>query len=100
MYIEVIDSGPYITDGSKQPYYIGHFRLGFGNTWGVKTQGQVPLADQCTDDIIAELTATGFNMNQTSFDRSLQVVIREVPIIHQQLIEQIVHTPSILNALQ
>ena len=55
--LSVTDQREYVLSGDKDPSYIGKFRAGFGNTWDVKTEGQVPLAQLVAKDLGADLEA-------------------------------------------
>ncbi len=73
--IIVSDERPFIKNGTKTPDYLGHFRAGFGNTWGVTTNGNVPLAELMEKDIRKELTAAGLNTTSQNPSRKLMVDI-------------------------
>lgn len=61
--VVVSDQREFVTSGNKTPWYIGHYRAGFGNTWDVVNYGKVPLADQMKKDIQSELLSLGFHGN-------------------------------------
>jgi len=75
--VEVNDDRSFIKDGSKDPSYIGHFRAGFGNTWGVLTEGKVALAEKFKKDILEELMLRGFKTGTSNEGRKLLVDIRD-----------------------
>ncbi len=72
--VVVNDKRPYVKTGEKEPWYIGHYRAGFGNTWDVSTDGKVALADQFRMDLQKELESLGFTLDQP-FNRTLNVDI-------------------------
>ncbi len=57
--VETKDSRDFIVNGDKPPSYLGLLRAGYGNPWGVKNAGNLALADQFRNDIVAELQAQG-----------------------------------------
>ena len=71
----VRDERPFVKDGTKSPGYLGHFRAGFGNTWGVTTKGNIPLAELMGKDIREELTAAGLKTSSQNPSRKLMVEI-------------------------
>ncbi len=73
--VVVRDERPFVKDGTKSPDYLGHFRAGFGNTWGVTTKGNVPLAELMEKDILKELTAAGLKTTSQNPGRKLMVDI-------------------------
>lgn len=73
--VTVIEHREYVTGGDKQPWYLGHYRAGFGNTWDVATQGKVPLAEQLQADLRGELASLG--LREGSGGRALAVKIHE-----------------------
>ncbi|HXP98233.1 MAG TPA: hypothetical protein VN809_16080 [Telmatospirillum sp.] len=76
--VQVKDERPYVTNADKTPYYIGHYRAGFGNTWDVTTEGKKPLADLMTRDLGSELTSMGFQVAPADRSKSqIEVLIRE-----------------------
>ena len=58
--VTVEDQRPFVVSGDKGPYYVGHYRAGFGNPWDVTTEGREPLADIIEADLVEELEALGF----------------------------------------
>ncbi len=60
--VMVNDDRPFIVDGNKPPSYIGHFRAGFGNTWGVTTYKDEPLAEKMRKDLTSDLQAMGLSV--------------------------------------
>lgn len=58
--VVVEDVRPFVVNKDKDPSYIGHYRAGFGNTWDVKTEGEVPLADKVRKDLVSDLVALHF----------------------------------------
>lgn len=76
--LSVTDQREYVLSGAKDPSYIGKFRAGFGNTWDVKTEGQVPLAELIAKDLSADLEALGFSLPQgVATPRRLEVSIKD-----------------------
>lgn len=73
--VMVADQRPYVVSGDKPPYYIGHYRAGFGNPWDVTTDDRKPLADIITVDLNEELEALGFETEGTG--RTLSVTIND-----------------------
>lgn len=58
--LKVEDKRTFVVSGEKQPFYIGHLRGGYGNTFDVTTNKKVPLADQMSSDINEELNVLGY----------------------------------------
>jgi hypothetical protein len=75
--VTVEDKRSYVTDGDKQPWYIGHYRAGFGNTWDVTTRDKVPFATQVKADLQKELTSLGFTEGSDSHAKRVTVVIKD-----------------------
>jgi hypothetical protein len=76
--LSVTDQREYVLSGAKDPSYIGKFRAGFGNTWDVKTEGQVPLAELIAKDLGADLEALGFSLPEgVATPRRLEVSIKD-----------------------
>jgi hypothetical protein len=75
--VEVEDRRPFVVDGDKDPYYIGHYRGGFGNPWDVTTASDRALAEIMQEDLVQELAALGFPGGAASPDRSLLIEIRD-----------------------
>lgn len=73
--VVVRDERPFVKDGTKSPDYLGHFRATAGNTWGVTTKGNVPLAELMEKDIREELTAAGLKTTSQNPSRKLMVDI-------------------------
>lgn len=73
--VKVTDERSFVKDGTKPPFYIGHFRAGFGNTWSSYTVGRIPLAQQFADDIIEEIKALGLQVKDAGGDRTIKVEI-------------------------
>ena len=69
------DQREFVVSGNKQPNYIGHYRAGFGNTWGVTTQNKQPLADNLRRDVSSDLVALGFDVVDRDAGRILKIVI-------------------------
>ena len=77
--LSVVDQREYVLSGAKDPSYIGKFRAGFGNTWDVKTEGQVPLAELIAKDLGADLEALGFSLPEgVATPRRLEVSIKDL----------------------
>jgi hypothetical protein len=57
--VEVKDLRDFVVNGKKDPSYLGHLRGGYGNTWGVKNAGDVALANQFQNDLVAEMASQG-----------------------------------------
>ncbi len=72
--VEVKDSRDFVVSGKKDPSYLGHFRAGYGNTWGVKNAGNVSLANQFQNDLVAEVRSQGIKTDDSG-DRKLAVDI-------------------------
>jgi len=78
--LRVSDQRSYVTDGDKKPWYIGHYRAGFGNTFDVSTRGKVALAEQLRADLQKELDGLGYGYlepGQGQAPRTLEVEIRD-----------------------
>jgi len=75
--VTVEDKRSYVTDGDKKPWYIGHYRAGFGNTWDVTTRDKVPFATQVKADLQKELTSLGFTEGSDSHAKRVTVVIKD-----------------------
>lgn len=75
--VTAVDDRPYVKNGDKDPWYIGHYRAGFGIPWDVTTEHKVPLAEKLKVDTEKELVGLGFNLDGTSGNRRLQVQIKE-----------------------
>lgn len=74
----VSDERDYIRNGNKDPWYIGHYRAGFGNTWDVSTFQKVPLAEQITRDLKEDLANLGhIDDSNLQPEFELQVKINE-----------------------
>ncbi len=73
--LSVKDERSFILSGDKDPSYVGHFRGGYGNTWGVKTQGKIPLAEQFQGDVQKELEMLGASDPNSGVPKSLQITI-------------------------
>ena len=71
------DQREFVLSGDKQPNYIGHYRAGFGNTWGVTTQNKQPLADNLRRDVSSDLIALGFDVVDKDAGRILKIVIQD-----------------------
>ena len=75
--IIVSDQREFVTSGNKSPWYIGHYRAGFGNTWDVVNYGKVPLADQMKKDIQSELLSLGFQSDpQNISSKTVSVFVK------------------------
>jgi uncharacterized lipoprotein YajG len=73
----VKDQREYVTSGNKTPWYIGHYRAGFGNTWDVVNFNQVPLADQMKSDLHRDLLSLGFVEGASGSAKTVTVTITE-----------------------
>jgi hypothetical protein len=71
----VVDQRNYVTSGDKKPFYLGHYRGGFGNTFDVTNYQKVPLADQMKSDLGGELSSLGFA--SAAGGKQLKVIITE-----------------------
>lgn len=58
--VSTLDSRNYVTDGEKDPSFIGTFRGGFGNPFDVSTESENPLAKDMTMEICSSLGTAGF----------------------------------------
>jgi len=74
--VETKDSRDFIVAGKKPPSYLGRLRGGYGNTWGVKNAGDVALAAQFRNDLVAEFRSQGLE-TVDSGDRRMSVDIRD-----------------------
>ena len=72
----VRDQREYVTNRDKDPWYLGHYRAGFGNTWDVANYGKAPLEDQFRSDLHRELQTLGFTGDAAS-QNTLTISIRE-----------------------
>ena len=75
--VTVKDQRPYVTSGDKDPWYLGHYRAGFGNPWDVSNYKKVPLAEQMQSDLRKELLALGFSDGARGSAKQVAVTIRE-----------------------
>ena len=75
--LSVSDKRSFVTSGNKNPWYIGHYRAGFGNTWDVTTYKKVPLADQLQADLKKELMSLGLKEGASETARLVAVTIRD-----------------------
>lgn len=73
--VAVSDERPYILDHDKEPSYVGHFRAVFGNTWDVKTKGEIPLAEQFQGDLEKEMEILGGGKASQGNKKTLRVKI-------------------------
>lgn len=72
--VVVDDNRSFIKNRSKSPAYIGHFRAALGNTWGVTTYKNVPLAKKMQKDLAIDLGAMGLDTTKGG-NRSIHVSI-------------------------
>ena len=72
--VETKDSRDFVVTGSKDPSDLGHLRAGYGNTWGVNNAGDLALAEQFKNDLVAEMKSKGIQ-TVDSGDRRLFVDI-------------------------
>lgn len=70
----VSDERSYIKSGNKKPWYIGHYRAGFGNTWDVSTFQKIPLAEQIARDLKEDLANLG-HMDDSNLQPELEVQV-------------------------
>jgi len=76
--LEVTDDRPFVKSGDKPPHYIGKYRAGFGNPWGVSTPNDEPLASLLARDLAADLAALGYQAAPAAPpDRRLEVSIAD-----------------------
>ena len=75
--LNVEDKRTYVTSGDKEPYYIGHYRAGLGNTWDVTTYQKQSLADLLSKDLSNELLSLGFTLGSDQFDKKLIVNVND-----------------------
>jgi uncharacterized lipoprotein YajG len=75
--LNVNDERPFVTSGDKEPYYIGHYRAGFGNTWDVTTYQKVALAEIMKKDLVAELQSLGYQVEKEGSNKKLVVKIND-----------------------
>ena len=75
VFLQVRDERPYVKNKSKKPYYVGHFRGGYGNILDSSTEGKISLADRFKEDIQKELLSTGFKVSELNGRRQLSVDI-------------------------
>ncbi len=73
--LQVSDERPYVRNGDKSPWYIGHYRGRMGKTWDVSTQNKAALADLMRTDLQQELDSLGYARATPSAPRSLGVQI-------------------------
>lgn len=57
--VTALDQRPYVRAGDNTPQWVGMFRGGFGNPWGVHTTSGAPLADDVALAVAAALKAKG-----------------------------------------
>lgn len=75
--VDVTDERPYVVNGEDSPYFIGHYRGGFGNPFNVGTYENKPLARIFRDDLERELACLGFDVAENGADRIFAVGIRD-----------------------
>jgi hypothetical protein len=78
--LQVSDQRSYVTNGDKKPWYIGHYRAGFGNTFDVSTRDKLALAEELRADLQKELDGLGYGYlqpGQGKAPRTLEVEIRD-----------------------
>jgi len=73
--VSVKDEREFIVNGNKDASYVGHFRAGFGNTWDVKTKGEIALAEQFQTDLQKELAALGASNQSPDSKKILHLTI-------------------------
>ena len=57
--VKAVDQRPYVLKGDNTPQWVGMFRGGFGNPFGVHTLSGDPLADDVAVAVASGLTAQG-----------------------------------------
>lgn len=60
--VAVVDERPYVTDGDKDPNFVGLQRGGFGNPFNVTTASGRPLAEDVAASLGLSLKAKGFDV--------------------------------------
>lgn len=73
--LTVEDERSYVINRSKESYYIGHYRAGFGNVWDVTTFNKIPLKSQIESDLNEELRNMGFK--EQNIGKKLHISILE-----------------------
>lgn len=76
VFVEAKDNRDFVVSGNKNPSYLGHLRGGYGNTWSVGNAGNLALAEQFKNDLVAELKSQGIQTGESG-DRQLSVEIND-----------------------
>ena len=74
VFVAVDDKRPYVINGDKEDYYIGHYRGGFGNVLDVTTFEETPLKEQIRTDLVEELESMGFASSDSGKKLSISIM--------------------------
>jgi uncharacterized lipoprotein YajG len=72
--VQVSDNRKFVVDGSKQNFYIGHYRGLEGQLFDVSTFEKVPFKDVIKTDLLEDLHSMGFTHSELGNKLSVNII--------------------------